>query len=287
MKTSELYLEQVLIGFLIIAIAALPWIPELLWRTEEIKAGIGIIGGSAALGFAFFIGVPFDRLADTLTGRLDRRNRLKFAIDRENKKSQDQNMKFQDQSGKDIDDPFPEDMLVILCRRDKGASETEDYHRSRVRLTRALAAYAPAMALIATFSVAHWETEGWQVEPSTTAAWFGLVAAMYFVWALLVLDDSDLPRTNNRKKMDDYSVQQSKTGFDLRNLAMPSLILAVAVFVGLRHGCEHKLALATALGGALFTLLSMWSWWRISTTYRRFLADCWTHRAQATASKVP
>ena len=152
MKTPELYLEQVFIGFLIVAIAALPWIPDLLSRAEDIKAGIGIIGGSAALGFAFFIGVPFDRLADTLTGRLDRRNRLKFAIGRENES------KFVDQSGTVIDDPFPENMLVILCRRDKGASETEDYHRSRVRLTRALAAYAPALAFIATLSVAHWET---------------------------------------------------------------------------------------------------------------------------------
>ncbi|MEA2876352.1 MAG: hypothetical protein QOF14_1548 [Hyphomicrobiales bacterium] len=279
MKTTELYLEQVLIGFLIIAIVALPWIPELLSRTEDIKTGIGIIGGSAALGFAFFIGVPFDRLADTLTGRLDRRNRLKFAIERENKK-------FQDQSGKDIEDPFPEDMLVIACRRDKGASETEDYHRSRVRLTRALAAYAPAMALIATFSVAHWENEGWRVEPTAAAVWFGLAAAGYLAWALLVLDDSDLPRTNDAKKMPVYRAERQKSGFDLRNLAMPSLILTVALIVGLRHYCEHKLALATALAGVLFTLLSMWSWWRISTTYRQFLADCWTHRAQATASKT-
>jgi hypothetical protein len=278
MKTSELYLEQVFIGFLIIAIAALPWIPELLSRADDIKTGIGIIGGSAALGFAFFIGVPFDRLADTLTDRLDRRNRLKFAIGRKNKP------KFRNQGGDVLDDSFPEDMLVIMCRRDKGASETEDYHRSRVRLTRALAAYAPAMALIATFSVAHWETEGWQVEPSTTVAWFGLVAAMYLVWALLVLDDSDLPRTDDADKMNDYRARHSKTGFDFRNLAVPSLILAVAVFVGLRHGCEHQLALATALAGALFTLLSMWSWWRISTTYRQFLCDCWIHRDRSAAS---
>jgi len=162
MKTTDLYLEQVLIGFLVILIAALPWIPQLWAHSGDVKTGISIIGGSAALGFAFFIGIPFDRLADTLSERLDIRHRLKFALDYLIKPEADR---------KDfpVGDPFPEDMLMILCRRDQSVTRAHDYLRSRLRLTRALAVYAPAMAFIATLSVARWETAGTKVDPSTAA----------------------------------------------------------------------------------------------------------------------
>jgi hypothetical protein len=266
MKTTDLYLEQVLIGFLVILIAALPWIPQLWAHSGDVKTGISIIGGSAALGFAFFIGIPFDRLADTLSERLDIRHRLKFALDYLIKPEADR---------KDfpVGDPFPEDMLMILCRRDQSVTRAHDYLRSRLRLTRALAVYAPAMAFIATLSVARWETVGTKVDPSTAAIWFGIVAAAYLAWALIVSDKSDLPLT--KKVVIDFKLRPPQAGRDVPTLIVPLLLLAASIIVGLAEICDHPLVLAAAVAGTVLSGLSAWSWWRISKTFRKFLSDWW------------
>jgi hypothetical protein len=280
MKTTELYLEQVLIGFLIVFIAAMPWIPELWAHPKDIQAGISIIGGSAALGFAFFIGIPFDRLADTLSERLDKQNRLKFAL------GPPLQPKPKDRNGDPIDDPYPEDMLLIVCRRDQQTvTRAQDYLRSRVRLTRALAAYAPAIAFIATLSTDSWTSGAKRVDASSMAIWFGIVAAGYLAWALLVLKGPRIPRTSETAQVEDYMVQRPRPGRDARTFAIPALLLVASLIVGLANVCDHPLVLAAALAGAALTILSAWSWWRISTTYRQFLSDCWRFSGNSGASK--
>jgi len=76
MKTTELYVEQVLIGLLVIAIGVLPWAPELRGKLASMTIG----EGSVLLGLAFWLGIPFDQFADTLSERLERHNRLQFAL---------------------------------------------------------------------------------------------------------------------------------------------------------------------------------------------------------------
>ena len=81
MKTSQLYIEQVLIGALIILIVSLPWLPEFLKiDLKDVSTVAGLAGGSLVLGAAFWLGIPFDRFSDTLLDRLNRHNRLRFTL---------------------------------------------------------------------------------------------------------------------------------------------------------------------------------------------------------------
>ncbi|MEA2874148.1 MAG: hypothetical protein QOH67_4124 [Hyphomicrobiales bacterium] len=270
MKTTELYLEQVLIGFLIIAIGALPWLPE-LWRSlEDIKAVVGIVGGSAALGLAFLIGIPFDRLADTLLDRLDARSRIELALGKlkgryKSQKEWDESLPFPDL--------YPEDRLLIAGRRRAGPIvDSLDYHRSRIRLARALAVFGPALTFIATLAVARWEEAEIRFVQLSPSLWLGVVVAAYLVWMLLVVSDDKLPRTNEPRILDEGGKPAWRV--ELRSWIVPLLLLLASTAMGLAAICNYPDVLLTALGGAALTILCTWTWWRITSTYRLFLLNC-------------
>jgi hypothetical protein len=102
MKTTELFVEQTLTGFLVLAAGAAPFLSweKLEKLPGEAKGGIDISSAAGAIGVAYLLGVVFDRFADTLLERINRWNRLLFAIGlkKENK-------------ALSPDDPFPEDRL--------------------------------------------------------------------------------------------------------------------------------------------------------------------------------
>jgi hypothetical protein len=289
MKTTELYLEQVLIGFLIIAIAAMPWAQELWAHLQTAGTPVGIAGGSAAaLSFAFWLGIPFDRLADSLSDRLDTRNRLAFALKpRKMAKPLDRN-------GDPISDPYPEDLFLILCRRDQPTViRTWDYLRSRIRLSRALAVYAPALTLIATLAVCRWSENTEKIPLSTAALWFGFVIAAYLAWSILNASAKPkLPRTDDDLKYTDYETQWknkselSLWSAELRTWIVPALLLAASLVVGLIALCNDAAAFTTASAGTVLTVVSALSWWRISSTYRKFLLDCWQFRDNTSVPKA-
>jgi len=63
MKTTELFVEQTLTGFLVLTAAAAPF---LSWETlqelpDEAKGGIDIGSAAGAIGVAYLLGVIFDR----------------------------------------------------------------------------------------------------------------------------------------------------------------------------------------------------------------------------------
>jgi hypothetical protein len=290
-KTTELYLEQVFIGFLILAIASVPWIPFLWDHLKDINTAIGLAGGSAALGLAFWLGIPFDRLADTLLDRLDRRNRLDFALRLPDKRKPEET--------KD-EDPYPENQYLIACRKQTATViRTWDYLRSRIRLSRALAAYGPALTMVATFSVAHRTVDGTQIGLSTAGGWFAIVIAAYSVWMILVLivpKDAKLPRTDQvearkayeakRKEIDGSKIKGELSAWfaEWQTWLVPVLLIATSLIYGSRH-LDRPEAFWIAIGGTALTILSVWSWWRISTTYRDFLLDCWQFRDHTDAPK--
>src|SRR6185436_17213787 len=139
MKSTELFVEQTLTGFLVLSAAAAPFIPlETLQKLpDDAKGGIDIGSAAGAIGAAYLLGVVFDRFADTLLERLNRWNRLLFAIGL-----------MKDNKTPSGEDPFPEDRLQIeLIKHGDEAWEWMDYLRSRIRLARAMAAFVPALAL--------------------------------------------------------------------------------------------------------------------------------------------
>src|SRR5687767_2553818 len=104
MKSTELFVEQTLTGFLVLSAAAAPFVGvEILQEvSDEAKGGLDIGSAAGAIGAAYLLGVIFDRFADTLLERFNRWNRLLFAIELKEKKE-----------GLSPQDPFPEDQLQI------------------------------------------------------------------------------------------------------------------------------------------------------------------------------
>src|SRR5687767_14489046 len=139
MKTTELFVEQTLTGFLVLTAAAAPF---LSWATlqelpDEAKGGIDIGSAAGAICVAYLLGVIFDRFADTLLARFNRWNRLLFAIELK-----------QENKALSPEDPFPEDELQIaVIHAGDEAWEWMDYIRSRIRLARAMTAFVPAVTV--------------------------------------------------------------------------------------------------------------------------------------------
>jgi hypothetical protein len=104
MKTTELFVEQTLTGFLVLTVAAAPFLSweQLEKIPVEAKGGIDISSAAGAIGAAYLLGVIFDRFADTLLERFNRWNRLLFAIELK-----------EENKALSPDDPFPEDRLQI------------------------------------------------------------------------------------------------------------------------------------------------------------------------------
>ena len=281
MKTSELYFEPIAIGALVMAILLLPGLPKLLYLDildiKEISTVAGIAGGSIALGIAFWLGIPFDRFADTLTDRLNRANRLRFAL--------------RLAVGKQLPashepDIFPEQQLLVDCMRDPAPILAwVDYHRSRIRLTRALAVYGPALTLMLTIALIGYESG---IVPGPGGLEFILVGVAYTVWALIVTFSKPLPRTDDKalgSYADELHLRKNglvqKTKFhdtivwlrEWRTLIPPmSLLIAAIIFAAFSSTTNDKWRIwLAAFGGIAMTVISAWSWWQISLVYRGYL----------------
>jgi hypothetical protein len=302
MKTSELYIEQVLIGLLVVAIAVIPWAPELVPKLGEIGTARAIAEASVLLGLAFWLGIPFDRFADTLSERLERHNRLQYALN----VATDKDVPAQKPAPNDstlVRDVYPEDRLRLAAMREEEAVVSWiHYHRSRIRLARALGVYGPALTLSMTLGVARWNG----VFQASAVGLFLVcgIAAAYLLWALIasppkplrrkartsrvlrvLFGGRNLPRTDHIKFIDYANewgriegarfVEGNYSDFrvwlcEWRIIAIPVLLLLSAFWLGLATGIIISAVAAT---GALLTLIATWSWWRISFTFRSYLRD--------------
>ena len=282
MKNSQLYIEQVLIGLLIIVMVAAPFLPEwLATNLAGLSAAASIASGSLLLGTAFWLGIPFDRLADTLLDRLNGHNRLRFVLT--HAKGVDLPTKPEEWRDK----LFAEDRARIGGLREGGAvADWINYHSSRIRLTRALAVYGPALTLTLTVGV---------VRVTDPAAWrgewltWGSIAAVslgYLLWALLTCYGRQPPRSEEpafiQYARDCGWVDGARIGdrspsywavweAEWVPLLVPASLLVASVM--LASCAQSARALLVALGGSALSVLSAWSWGRITKVSRTSLRD--------------
>jgi hypothetical protein len=265
MKTTELWVEQTLTGFLVLGAAAAPFVPwkDLQKLPDDAKGGIDISSAAGAIGAAYLLGVIFDRFADTLLERFNRWNRLLFAIDLKKKNE-----------GLSTDDPFPEDQLQIeVIHQGDEAWEWMDYLRSRIRIARAMTVFAPALTLSMELAM------GLRDQQGTIKAVLAMVAGSYVIAFLAsrILEKSDrrLPKTYDLHTEADC---QSACAA-MRATREPASWLAVFLIVlGLGliplGDTSERGAMAGVLAtGAVLSAISAWVWWRTTVTFMQFLRD--------------
>ena len=116
MKTTEVFVEQVLIGFMVLAIGWLPF-----YRFADLKLGLESAAQAAvAVGVAYLLGIVFDRFADTLLGRVERH--------------------ILDWRGR---------LRVGVLAKGEQLADWMEYLRSRIRLARSLAVFLPGLTVSA------------------------------------------------------------------------------------------------------------------------------------------
>lgn len=142
MKTTEMFVEQILIGgaLLFIVFLLFPDLPSLTIPKNWNISGplVSALIGASALGAAYFFGILYDRVADTLLEDQEKRSRLRYALKRYKRTK----VSFSE------DDLFPVHILRLEVYDAKsGVSEHANYLRSRIRLLRALTTLIPALTV--------------------------------------------------------------------------------------------------------------------------------------------
>jgi hypothetical protein len=265
MKTTELFVEQTLTGFLVLTAAAAPF---LAWETlqelpEEAQGGIDLSSAAGAIGAAYLLGVIFDRFADTLLARFNRWNRLLFAIElkRENK-------------GLSPEDPFPEDELQIaVIHAGDEAWEWMDYIRSRIRLARAMTAFVPAVTL--SMQLAMGLRDRADIVAAVLAAIVAAYVAAFVASQLLERSSLRLPKTYHLHTEEDCRNACAKMNVGREPALWLGVFLLGLGFALIPLGSGRgQIAMAAVLAtGAVLTAISGWAWWRTTQTFMEFLRD--------------
>jgi hypothetical protein len=260
MKTTELFVEQTLTGFMILTAATVPF---LAWETLEELPEVDISSAAGAIGVAYLLGVIFDRFADTLLERFNRWKRILFAIELK-----------EENKALSPDDPFPEDQLEIeVIHQGDEAWEWMDYIRSRLRIARAMAAFVPILTVSMELTV------GLQNRPGIISAVLAIVVGAYLAAFLvgLILERSSwrLPKTYDLHTAEDCRGARDK----MRVTREPAFWLAVFLFalglglIPLGSGPARLAMAAVFAAGAVLTAISAWAWWRTTETFLEFLRD--------------
>ena len=265
MKSTELFVEQTLTGFLVLSAAAAPFVGVEILRevSDEATGGLDIGEAAGAIGAAYLLGVIFDRFADTLLERFNRWKRILFAIELK-----------EENKALSPEDPFPEDQLEIeVIYQGDEAWEWMDYIRSRIRVARAMTAFLPILTVSMELTV------GLQHRPDMIASVLALVVFAYLAAFLAgqILERSAwrLPKTYDLRTADDCRGARNK----MRVAREPAFWLAVFLFalglglIPFGNGPARLAMTAVFAAGAVLSIISAWAWWRTTETFLEFLRD--------------
>jgi len=288
MKTTEIFIEQVLVGSIVLAIAVLPLYAEIPCRWPTIECTKltfvgGVAGGAVLLGLVYLVGMVFDRLADTILETWERHMRLRFA--------------FKATTGwpRPWRDPFPEGKYKTRILIQGGAvSEWIEYLRTRIRLARSLAIFLPGLTVALQAALLHFDCKadcgGMSCDP-----WLGIVLlAGYMVlpsiqWCLSRSKSlSEMskgiwkpPKTNDdEKEVCNYArarglVNQDgpSAGWTFLDVCLgpPFVLFAVLLCYSGFIAAKDSWLLWITISGFGLTILSAWAWSRIVNTYMIYL----------------
>lgn len=258
------------------AVFSAPWGGELWDHFQKVKLVTGLASGAFVLGVCFLLGIVLDRFADTLTEELERHHRLRFAF-----KNLPAGFALENERWKD---PFKEDELRLAMLRDSDhVVEWMDYHRSRVRLSRAMAVFLPALTLSIVVGAYRVFDANSNYSPTT---WLLLILLAYALAASDSLYRKErTPSTDEARALvyaHKHGLLNGSRGLGQRldlykTIAREPCVLCAgalllsAIVISIATWNAELCAVAGA--GTVLSILSGWSWWRISETYRGYLRD--------------
>lgn len=275
MKTTELFVEQVLIGLLVISIVGLvvyesskPFVTLDSLGSVEL-----IVTGGLLVGAAYLIGMVYDRVSDTILQDIESHCRLHFVS-----KLEPDLLETSLAEGKD---PFEEGKYRIIVLDNGQAANYMDYLRSRIRLTRSLATLLPGLMVALLLAMDWGKASRW---------WEWVAGAIPFAYLLILVlkirkSASEPPRTYQTVKLKEYldrAISLSKSSkflrrppicFLLKDQVRFALVLLALAATTLILSTRSYARFSILLVGLLLTIIVGWSWWRISITFYAFLRD--------------
>jgi hypothetical protein len=318
MKATEIFVEQVLIGFVLLAIvsalaspcslAAFPGL-DAIWElhaeyacpvlgtpgADETKTPMDISLAVLATGLAYFLGLIYDRIADTLCAAWEQHNRLQIAL----KDVERDEMEGLPESG----DPFPEDKIRYVLQGSPSRVEWADYLRSRIRLTRALATLIPALGATSAVLIGAPENAG-PVAFVLLAIYLAVPAAAIMGRGKFEMQGLYPPKTreSEREKLRAYwneNKRPTKEKGKYKGVTVGPRVLvheptlwglAAAMLLtywcgatgSLGHGTSIVIALVT--GG--LTMLIGNVWWRINRTFLYYLKAAYEIEVDLRAERI-
>ena len=275
MKTTEIFAEQIIIGFLILGIIVLSNVINIEWN--KLQLNLENIGkGILIIALAYLLGIIFDRFADTLLSRHEQLNRLKFA--------KDLKKKFQDTLFSQKD-PFPEEIwrMRILARKD-GTTDFMEYLRSRIRLSRSLAVFLPALTISGLLKIGLDTNSDYFLNMTRiTLGFIALVYTLAFLVVILISDSKkdskfvkwELPKTWDKDlkiKMKNFKWWREPVTISLIIFFLIGVLVIILIEIKVPESILTTIPIY--LIGSGLTALSAWSWWRITGTFMQLLKNC-------------
>ncbi|MEK6408912.1 MAG: hypothetical protein AABN34_18470 [Acidobacteriota bacterium] len=280
MKTTEVFVEQVLIGVLVMLNLGLIFSPAITCHVKQLDSpSRTAVIVAAVIATAYLVGIVFDRCADTLLEDIERHCRLQTAL----------------QGKKPLlesdPDPFPEDQYRMKILQNAEASTYANYIRTRIRLSRALAILIPGLSVSFLLNRARVRDAQWIAAAVSLGVIYGGALVAQLIRGMKIEAGSlwyKPPRTNDRAAVNGYLEKKrclKKTvlwWFAFYEPCFWGFILVTALSLGLALRAPCRTFLAVPFVTIALTLLTGWTWWRITKTFLAFLRDYSAHTSQST-----
>jgi len=285
MQTTEVFVEQLLTGLLVVAVIA----GLLVSDPTTLLTGNEWLDATLVFGVAYLLGLVCDRFADTILEELEQHHRLLFGLRCWRRKRSEPN-RFPP-----IEDPFPENELRKAILSCDNAVAHANYLRTRMRLIRSLTVLTPALVVVAMVHVARLSDDEWlrrMMGVALTLA-YGLAffagnrdekTAVPKTWKI-VADPHSQTEVEGKEAFSKYAARVNlnlESGLKMssefwltfmdRKLGFIALTLLILAAVLIAHK-DHPEQVVLAIVGAFATVLFAWAWWRISETYYAFLME--------------
>lgn len=284
MKATEIFVEQLLIGLMVLFsvymlvhgdLSSTGWIAQQMDPfSSKDSIFVNVIFGFLIVGAAYLIGIVYDRWADTMLQDIDQHSRLHYALKGLEKNNFDELIVLKK-------DPYPEqDIRLQIMIQGKTLADYHNYLRSRIRLTRAMTTFIPLIFLSLPMNSLHLCPKQRLPITISVAVIYAFVLT-FKIFRLRRLKEMfrfiEPPKSNDFVKLDNYVKEHRKDKDKIELEWKMDDFIREPVFMGLAaitvmgfyiifSNDLDKSFISYPVVGFILTLLVGWTWLRINNT---------------------